>query len=68
MTHWDEELEQALCRSTTQVLHLAGETGPRDRTLAERAADLVRGFDSLPLNGSALLADATVDLSRDRAR
>jgi hypothetical protein len=57
MTQWDEELglpgnreivEHALSRSTTQVLHLAEETGPRNRTLAERAADLVRGFECGP--------------------
>ncbi|HEV7647113.1 MAG TPA: hypothetical protein VGP26_03030 [Actinophytocola sp.] len=57
MTQWDEELglpgnreivEHALCRSTTQALHLAEETGSRNRTLAERAADLVRGFECGP--------------------
>lgn len=57
MTQWDEELglpgnreivEHALGRSTTQVLHLAVETGRRNRTLAERAADLVRGFECGP--------------------
>ncbi|HEY7592867.1 MAG TPA: hypothetical protein VH969_06900 [Actinophytocola sp.] len=57
MTHHDEELgfpgnreivERALRESTTQELHLAAETGPRNRTLAERAADVVRGFERRP--------------------
>jgi len=57
MTQWDEELglpgnreivEHALSRSTTQALHLAEETGQANRTLAERAADLVRGFECGP--------------------
>jgi hypothetical protein len=57
MTQRDEELglpgnrevlERALRESTTQVLHLAPETGPRNRTLAERGADLVRGFERVP--------------------
>jgi hypothetical protein len=57
MTPHDEELgfpgnreivERALRTSTTQVLHLARDTGPANRTLAERAADLVRGFECVP--------------------
>ncbi len=57
MTPHDEELgfpgnreivERALRTSTTQVLHLAPDTGPANRTLAERAADLLRGFECVP--------------------
>lgn len=57
MAHRDEELgfpgnreivERALRESTTQELHLAPETGPRNRTLVERAADRVRGFERRP--------------------
>jgi hypothetical protein len=43
-----EIVERALRESTTQELHLAPETGPRNRTLAERAADVVRGFERRP--------------------
>jgi hypothetical protein len=57
MSHRDEELglpgnreilEHALRASTTQVLRLAPETNPSHRSLAERGADLVRGFDRVP--------------------
>jgi hypothetical protein len=57
MPHRDEELglpgnreilEHALRASTTQVLRLAPGTGSSHRTLAERGADLVRGFDRIP--------------------
>jgi hypothetical protein len=57
MTLHDEELgfpgnreivERALQAATTQVLHLAPDTGPANRTLAERGADLVRGFERVP--------------------
>jgi hypothetical protein len=43
-----EIVERALRTATTQVLHLAPDTGPANRTLAERAADLVRGFECVP--------------------
>ncbi|MPZ82124.1 MAG: hypothetical protein GEV28_17700 [Actinophytocola sp.] len=40
-----EIVERALRESTTQVLYLAAETGPRNRSLLERAAGSVRGFE-----------------------
>ncbi len=69
MTYRDEDLgfpgnreivERALRESTTQVLHLAPETGSRHRTLAERGADAVRGFERVPATQPARPADHDV--------
>ncbi|MGH3758272.1 hypothetical protein [Actinophytocola sp.] len=78
MTYSDEELglpgnrevvECALHASTTQVLHLAPGTGSRHRTLAERGADAVRGFERVPAvsAGPIVVPDppATVVAARD---
>ena len=44
-----EIVERQLAAATTQVLYLAGETGRAGhRTLAERAAELVRGVEVIP--------------------
>lgn len=43
-----EMVEQQLGKSTTQVLYLAAEERAGHRSLAERAADLVRGVELVP--------------------
>lgn len=43
-----ELVERQLSRSTTQVLFLAAEERAGRRSLAERAADLVRGVELIP--------------------
>lgn len=71
MTYRDEELglpgnreivERALRESTTQVLHLAAERDGRDRPLAERGADLVRGFERVPAAPPARTAEELPDM------
>lgn len=43
-----EILERALRTATTQMLRLVPDQAPAGRTLLERGADAVRGFDLLP--------------------
>ena len=43
-----EILERALHGATTQVLRLAPDTGPTGRSLLERGADALCGFDLVP--------------------
>lgn len=47
-----EILERALRTATTQVLRLAPDTGAAGRSLLERGADAVRGFDLLPVSAT----------------
>ena len=43
-----EIIERALGRSTTQVLFLAPDDAPGNRSLVERGAELVRGIELVP--------------------
>ncbi len=43
-----ELLERQLAKATTQVLFLAEDTPPGHHSLAERAADMMRGVEIMP--------------------
>lgn len=61
-----EIVERALRESSVQVLHLARETGPRNRSLLERAADSLRGFERVPASPPpALSPEAVATASKD---
>lgn len=60
-----EVLERELGRSATQVLHLAPATS-QHRSLVERGADAVRGFEVLPSDIPPVPAPSVVEAaSRD---